>query len=409
VEQNRHQTKKKSAQETSYSSTEPGKHEKNGNGIIKAGPELGVRSGSISRNVPQKFESDESGGLNSDPDFRKATKDRSNRREKGKSAKGIPRNGSKRLSRQVSTRDESDDGYRDELKSSDEDRRQVRNSDESEITRSRRSRKRDAREPEAVDKDELVELDEPVLEKLEEEQEKMKSDAVAAELADDGPEKRGKRWGTLSRLWSIITGETGNELTDDAADVLGFERVGVVNEMERVEHAVIQAAAAGGATLVLRLRTPDIGARKQVMSLKDELAKEKEAREQLSNAESTVLAAQEQVTILKEENDRLRAKNVELVNELGDLERLVGEAARNKDAIIRQMEAALAKAERNLIALLERTGGAPMDRFTAPEMQAPFSRPGSFEQLGSGSSTNPNNLRRPPPGLRRPDSQITLA
>mmetsp|Transcript_17140 Transcript_17140/g.37297 ORF Transcript_17140/g.37297 Transcript_17140/m.37297 type:complete len:855 (+) Transcript_17140:119-2683(+) len=255
---------------------------------------------------------------------------------------------------------------------------------------------------------ELVAEDEPVLRKVEEQQQQQRTQNSQLSKQEGG--WRGG-WGVIGEIWSLITGDTRAELEDDASELLGFERVHMVNEEERASRAVEQAARAGGATVVVRLRTPDFQVRGKVEQLTEELAREREARARYSDVETIVEVANARVRELEAEVSKLRQRNGDLVTELSDLERLVGEASRNKDVMIRQMEAALAKAERNLMSLLQRTGAAPPDgnaisalSMSSPDLQrlANISRPGSFERVAAAAALPPTSNVRAAPFVHPP-------
>jgi len=167
------------------------------------------------------------------------------------------------------------------------------------------------------------------------------------------------RKGRLARWWNLIVGETGYEIRDDAADLLGFDRPGDSerDEQEMIEEAVALASDAGGFTMKVRLLTPDFEAREEIHRLRRKLKEEEEYRRQFQDVETVLAAAEAKVRAAVDEKDRLLQRNAALLEELHDLESLTAEASHNKDVVIRQMEAALVKAERNLQALIQRTAG----------------------------------------------------
>ena len=77
------------------------------------------------------------------------------------------------------------------------------------------------------------------------------------------------------------------------------------------------------------------------------------SEENLQNAEHTLLKYKAMMEEMKETTRLLRGRNHTLRKELEDLERMTSQSGKNKDAVIRQLEAALKKAERNLQALLQ--------------------------------------------------------
>ncbi|KAA8492328.1 Vacuolar protein sorting-associated protein 13b [Porphyridium purpureum] len=186
-------------------------------------------------------------------------------------------------------------------------------------------------------------------------------DPVSNEPDSPEPEQGHSRTGPFSRIWAFITGDTGKELANDPADLLGFEPYEYVDEIAQAEMAVKQARESGGITMVFKLRTPDHEARQRAEKLAQELQVERELRLAAmrgsgdhGEGSSSVLDPLAHIQELEAEIERLRTKNKDLKEELVDLERLVSDASASKDSIIRQMEAALLKAERNLMSLLEK-------------------------------------------------------
>lgn len=173
----------------------------------------------------------------------------------------------------------------------------------------------------------------------------------------------------LLSLWRAIVSENGDDTIDDAAIALGLTNGdGVDNpgEQERIldagedqmdyfqaRNAVEAAANAGGVTMQLRLKTPDGAAWDLVEKLKEDLRSERELRARLGGVETILEEAEERVRSSEIEAEQLRARNAALVQELEDLERMTSQAGKNKDAMIRQMEAALARAERSLQAMYQ--------------------------------------------------------
>lgn len=192
------------------------------------------------------------------------------------------------------------------------------------------------------------------------------------------PQPQVNRSGGLRSLWNAIVAENFDDTADDAAFVLGLRSASIEkrnaaeyrqrlsltgsrriafdsddeDEDVVVRKAVSSAAAAGGWTVRVRLRTPDGEARAKVKELEEALLGERMMRTGLEDAESALLEASERVKRAEEKAYVLGEKNKRLKKELSELEELTAKAGRNKDAIIRQMEAALTKAERNLEDLL---------------------------------------------------------
>lgn len=169
--------------------------------------------------------------------------------------------------------------------------------------------------------------------------------------------------GGLQSFWRAIVSENGDETIDDAAVALGLTSVN--DESGKVfddgpdpgeghadllfaRDAVEAAANAGGATFQLRIRTPDMAAWDEVENLRISLRKEQDFRGRLENIEAVLEEAERRVRSSEEEVRQLKERNEALVRELKDLEQLTSQAGKNKDAVIRQMEASLASAERRL-------------------------------------------------------------
>lgn len=171
----------------------------------------------------------------------------------------------------------------------------------------------------------------------------------------------------FASLWQAIISENGDETIDDAAYALGLSEIH--SELESTDEndldveeseidiyarkAVTAAAHAGGFTLKVRLVTPDVKAWDRIEKLEEELAHEREMRQKLEDLENTLLTAENLVKEHEERARQLQQKNDSLVTELRDLEVMASKSGKNKDAMIRQTEAALTKAERNLQALLQ--------------------------------------------------------
>jgi hypothetical protein len=170
--------------------------------------------------------------------------------------------------------------------------------------------------------------------------------------------------GRLQSLWQAIIGENVDESLDDAAVALGYARNVDVPHPPRTydaddhdryhaRQAVTEAALAGGYTFRVRVTTPDLTTREALQSLKLELEKERNIRSQLENAEDVVTDAHRKVSTAESEAAALRERNSALVHELQDLERMARSASASKDVMIRQMEAALMRAERQLQAIAQ--------------------------------------------------------
>ncbi|PXF44944.1 Vacuolar protein sorting-associated protein 13B [Gracilariopsis chorda] len=191
-------------------------------------------------------------------------------------------------------------------------------------------------------------------------------DSTSSLDADDpDPPRRG----ALSSFWQAIVSEDVDDTVDDAAYALGLsndrppeeEDVDMNPDVEEADHAESQfareavnaAAMAGGLTMKLVLKTPDHEAWNKVEKLQEELEEEKKVRTRLQDAEKVLHNAEQRIQEAEALIQRLRDRNEALVNELRDLENMTSQAGKNKDAMIRQMEAALAKAERNLQGMLQ--------------------------------------------------------
>jgi hypothetical protein len=170
--------------------------------------------------------------------------------------------------------------------------------------------------------------------------------------------------GRFRTLWQAIVGENGDESVDDAAVALGYSKQAEIprpalesdpDDYERyhARQAVSDAAAAGGFTFRVRATTPDLATRIALETLKVELENERAVRSRLEDVEIVVSEADKRVVIAENELAALRARNTSLVSELQDLERMARSANTSKDVMIRQMEAALMKAERQLQAVAQ--------------------------------------------------------
>ena len=174
--------------------------------------------------------------------------------------------------------------------------------------------------------------------------------------------------GGFGYFWHALVGEYADETVDDAAFALGLANGYISTDedmQQQSEHkkhdadvqyaraAVNAAAMAGGRTFKLRLKTPDMETRDEIEALRAELQSEKEKRLDLENIEDVLYKAENRIQEHESEIETLRERNVSLVQELKELEAMTARAGKNKDAIIRQMEAALRKAERKLQAMLQ--------------------------------------------------------
>lgn len=188
-------------------------------------------------------------------------------------------------------------------------------------------------------------------------------DQQSEEYITEDPSDATQSKGVLFSFWQSIVGENSDETVDDAAIALGLsdafdspsENEGSIGGLEddHADHeyarnAVAAAARAGGVSLQLRLRTPDVAAWDLVDRLRGEAQRNEEMRKRMESTEEVVQNAEARVHASEEKARVLRERNANLMREMGDLERLTGQAGRNKDAMIRQMEAALVKAERKL-------------------------------------------------------------
>eukprot|EP00177_Eucheuma_denticulatum_P002392 GFKZ01004286.1.p1 GENE.GFKZ01004286.1~~GFKZ01004286.1.p1 ORF type:complete len:775 (-),score=122.92 GFKZ01004286.1:431-2755(-) len=169
--------------------------------------------------------------------------------------------------------------------------------------------------------------------------------------------------GGLRSFWRAIVSENSDETIDDAAIALGLtisdeENAKIFDngpdpgedhaDLLFARDAVEAAANAGGATFQLRIKTPDMAAWDEVEKLRVSLRKEQDFRGRLEDVEAILEEAEERVRSSEEEVRQLKERNEALVQELKDLERMTSQAGKNKDAMIRQMEASLANAERRL-------------------------------------------------------------
>lgn len=209
--------------------------------------------------------------------------------------------------------------------------------------------------------------------------------------------------GSLGSFWQAIVGENSDETADDAAIALGLvvddatddelENVPQDTEDDGAEHqyarnAVNAAANAGGLTLQLRVKTPDLSAWDTVKQLRDDLDNEKQLRQRLQGVELILEQAEARVQASESESQALRDKNAELVKELKDLEQMTSQAGKNKDAMIRQIEAALVKSERELVAYRERDEIVPSFPMTGGEAETPSSEDTHGRSIPTESETS---------------------
>jgi hypothetical protein len=179
--------------------------------------------------------------------------------------------------------------------------------------------------------------------------------------------------GLYSLWWAIVGEENVDDAVDDAAVALGYatkespasaaaagrrrdaDGPGGRASSERYEaaEAVATAARSGGYTLRVRVTTPDLASRELVAELRAALEDERAARERLANAEAVVAEADARVDAAAAEARALRERNDALLHELQDLERLARASGASKDVLVRQMEAALKRAERQLQVLAQ--------------------------------------------------------
>lgn len=196
------------------------------------------------------------------------------------------------------------------------------------------------------------------------------------ELGDSAPARPPPREsrGGIRALWNALVGE-GNvdESVDDVAVFLGYNSdnessksrtvipSSQANDLAVAYQAVVEAAQAGGLTIRIRVTTPDVRSRERVAELLAELDTEKLARARLENAEAVVEEAEKRMKAAETEAAALRHRNSSLLSELQDLERMARAASSSKDVMIRQLEAALSKAERRLQALAQQQALGPFE------------------------------------------------
>lgn len=168
--------------------------------------------------------------------------------------------------------------------------------------------------------------------------------------------------GSMSGIWQFIVGDNLVEALDEASAALGYDYASEVlpsrldsdhAEFQFARQAVASAVASGGFTFCVRLVTPDITAREELNSAKEQLAREQVERARLQDSERLIRDAESRVDEVEREKEELQARNRALMRELADLEELTAAASASKDVIIRQLEAALAKAEHMLQAMAQ--------------------------------------------------------
>lgn len=130
--------------------------------------------------------------------------------------------------------------------------------------------------------------------------------------------------------------------SDDEDEDVGYAR-----------RAVAAAVACGGVSWHVRLRTADTKAWDRVHELERQLEDAARVKERLSFLEESSSKSELREKDLKSTRDDLVQRNANLAKELKELEQMTARAARNKDEIIRQLQAALGHAQRNLQAFYE--------------------------------------------------------
>lgn len=183
-------------------------------------------------------------------------------------------------------------------------------------------------------------------------------------------------------LWQAIVSENSDETVDDAAYALGLQSIEAekqrlldvansseadrrivdggegsdddgddlitVTDAQNARRAVVRAAEAGGFTLRVRFRTPDRKAWDRIEQLEGSLKNERALRDGLEDVETTLKEASERALMAEKQAEIMQEKNEALLRELKELEIMTAKAGKNKDAMIRQTEAALTNAEKNL-------------------------------------------------------------
>eukprot|EP00871_Galdieria_phlegrea_P000249 jgi/Galph1/1224/GphlegSOOS_G6090.1 len=163
--------------------------------------------------------------------------------------------------------------------------------------------------------------------------------------------------GWFSSVWHAIVGESLGE--DDTADVLGVNswNVNIQKDLDKAKNAIDRAADSGGRIYSIRIRTEDRRAREENEKLLIELNRAKETIQQLMPYKEQLESYEQQLTASEEHIQYLRDKNGMLLKDIEELEALFSESSRNKDAVIRELEAALSKAERNLVETQKNSSG----------------------------------------------------
>ncbi|KAJ8907749.1 hypothetical protein NDN08_007855 [Rhodosorus marinus] len=213
-----------------------------------------------------------------------------------------------------------------------------------------------------------------------------------AQLGNDGKslareEEESK--GPMSLFWSYIVGENGYVVEDDAAGVLALREDNAKDEPDVDDPADLDqklelAGNAGGFTIKLNLTTPDVKLRSELSKLKKQLKEERLIREDLQGARGDALEAESRARAAAEQASILMAKNRALQKEVAELEHLAGEQSRNKDAIIRQLQAAVTTAERKLFDA-SRLGPESTSPGTS---RSPLALPPQDAPKGSSTSTS---------------------
>ncbi|GJQ12217.1 hypothetical protein GpartN1_g4008.t1 [Galdieria partita] len=154
--------------------------------------------------------------------------------------------------------------------------------------------------------------------------------------------------GWLFHVWNAIVGESVVE--DDTADILGVNVLdkNTKEDLEKASAAVEKARDAGGRVYSIRIRTEDRRSRRENEKLIKQLEEAKTEIEQLKLYKQKSEEYQKALEEEKEQVEYLKERNRMLLNDVDEMEKLFSESSRNKDAVIRELEAALSKAEKNL-------------------------------------------------------------
>jgi len=244
--------------------------------------------------------------------------------------------------------------------------------------------------------------------------------AEEPQLGNDGKllSKQGEESkGPMSLFWSYIVGENGYVVEDDAAGVLALREDNAqdepcVDNPADLDHKLELAGNAGGFTIKLNLTTPDVKARSELAKLKKQLKEERLIREDLQSARDDALEAERRARASAEQASILMVKNRALQKEVTELEHLAGEQSRNKDAIIRQLQAAVTAAERKLfdagrLRPESQSPGTSASPLALPSQDGPKGSPTSTSEsreIGTSGSHNSvqseeQTFRRVPPGI----------